>query len=151
MNGSLVLVRALAVLLMLCFASGAVSAEESLRGVLEQMEDLQETLEFQVPRDNSTVRYAGGATATLRYGSRGATWNWPNGKTITLRAGAAGATWLWPNGKTMSLMAGKKGASWYWPDGSVYTMSGPEFSDRELLDVPAFAVKMLRMAVRRGY
>ena len=145
--------KATALLFFLFLLLGSASADQadSTKAMLEQMEDLQETIEFKQPRDYSTVRYANGKTATILFNKRGATWYWPNGKTITIRAGVAGATWLWPNGKTMSIRTGKKGATWYWPDGSVFTTSGPEVSDYELLDVPAYAVKMLRMAKRRGY
>ena len=128
----------------------ALAAPESL-SMLSQLEDLQEQIDFHPPREYSTLRYPNGTTATMLFGKKGATWYWPNGKILTSLGGQRGASWYWQNGQMMTLRVGDAGSSWYWPDGKMMTNSGPGMSDYELLDVPALAVKMLRMATRRGF
>ena len=119
--------------------------------MLDQLEDLQEMIAFQRPRDYSTIRYSNGTTATILFAKQGASWYWPNGKLMTSLAGRRGSNWYWPNGTTMTMRLGSAGSTWRWPDGSTLSTSGPELSDQELMDVPAFAVRMLRAATRRGF
>ena len=83
--------------------------------------------------EGATWWYPNGNRVTDYYGKKGATWWYPNGSRITDYAGTQGATWWYANGQRLSDYMGKAGATWWYANGSVWTNSGVELSEENLL------------------
>lgn len=132
--------------------AGPVTAQTSseMSTLVRQLEGLQDLIEFRRPSSSATVRYPNNQVATNNFGSASSTWYWPNGKTITNNARSMSASWYWPNGQTMTNQIGSSSATWYWPDGQILSLSGPGYSARDLEDIPGLALRLLKMAGRRG-